>query len=63
MTGAMRGTIFKTLARYFPICSQQEQQDIYKSLIAISEDILADISEENQKQFLVLLSLIVKCDH
>ena len=62
MTGSMRGAIFKSLSRYYKICSPADRTEIQKSIHAISHDILADISEDNQKNFLELLSLIIKQD-
>lgn len=36
MTGSMRGAIFKSLERYYRICSAQDRNEIQKSLHAIS---------------------------
>ena len=47
MTGSMRGAIFKCLSRYYNICSLAEKKDITDSVRAISEEIIADSSDDN----------------
>jgi len=47
----MRSAIFKTFDRYLTICKSkkliEDINEIAMSLFAISDDILADISDEN----------------
>jgi len=47
LTGGMRGAIFKSLTRYYSVCSESEQADISTSVLAISNEIFSDISDEN----------------
>jgi hypothetical protein len=60
MTGSMRAAIFKSLYRYYVVCDQKERLEIINSVHAISDEILSDISEENQKNFLVLLTAFLQ---
>lgn len=47
LTGSMRGAIFKSLTRFYTVCSSSEQKDISTSLLAIITDVLNDVSDEN----------------
>ena len=47
LTGSMRGAIFKTLDRYVQICSEEDLVEVCKSVQAVFDDILADISDDN----------------
>jgi hypothetical protein len=64
LTGTMRSAIFKSFERYLYICRDKKLIDdinkITMGLYADSEDILADISDENQQSFIYLLSQISK---
>jgi hypothetical protein len=46
-TGTMRGAIFKTFDRYLEICESADLKEISKSLEAVFNDILGDISDDN----------------
>ena len=52
LTGTMRSAIFKSFERYLQVCKSKRQiediNEIAMSLLADSDDILADISDENQ---------------
>ena len=43
----MRGAIFKTLDQYVQICSEEDLVEVCKSVQAVFDDILADISDDN----------------
>jgi hypothetical protein len=58
----MRGCIFKSFSRYLDICSDEHLIEISKSLEAVFDEILGDISDENQQNFLILITQIVKKD-
>lgn len=60
LTGSMRGAVFKTLDRFVQISSQDALVEVARSVTAVANDILADISEENQQNFLTLVSTIVR---
>lgn len=60
LTGSMRGAVFKTLERYIHNCPPESVVEISRSLMAVANSILADISEENQQNFLLLTSTIVR---
>jgi len=60
LTGTMRGAIFKSLERYLQICPQVDLVEVSKSIQADYDDILADISDENQQNFILLVTSIVK---
>jgi len=62
MTGSMRGAIFKSFDRYIEICEEQDLIEISKSIEVVYDDILGDISDENQQNFLILITSIVKKD-
>jgi hypothetical protein len=51
LTGSMRGSIFKTFERFLYVCRHKKAlediNEIAMSLLAVYEDILADISDEN----------------
>ena len=52
LTGSMRGSIFKSFERYLHVCKRKKSlediNEIAMSLYAVYDDVLADISEENQ---------------
>ena len=48
LTGSMRGSVFKSLDRYVQQCSEEDLVEVLKSLQAVYDDILADISDDNQ---------------
>ena len=60
LTGSMRGAIFKSLDRYVQQCEAQDLVEVSKSLQAVFDDILADISDDNQQNFLILLTSLTK---
>lgn len=47
LTGALRSAIFKSLSRFYAVCSIGERKDITDSVKTICGDILSDTSEEN----------------
>lgn len=63
-TGTMRSSILKCFERYLQVCRLKKQIDdineIAMSLYSDSDDILADISDENQQSYLQLLTSIAK---
>ena len=60
LTGSMRGAIFKSLDRYVQQCEPEDLVEVCKSLQAVFDDILADISDDNQQNFLILLTSLTK---
>jgi hypothetical protein len=46
-TGTMRSAIFKSFDRYLAICENPDLIEIARSLEAVFNDILGDISDEN----------------
>jgi hypothetical protein len=47
LTGSMRSAIFKSLSRYYVVCSAGEKKDITDTVKTVCEDVLSDTSEEN----------------
>lgn len=47
LTGSMRSAIFKSLTRYYLVCTPAERKDITDSVKTICEDVISDRSEEN----------------
>ena len=64
LTGPMRGSIFKSFERYIGVCRVrnviEDINEIAMGLFAECEEILADISDENQQSLLLLLTSIAK---
>ncbi|CDW71353.1 dna-dependent protein kinase catalytic subunit [Stylonychia lemnae] len=64
LTGSMRASILKSFERFINVCRQRKKiediNEIAMSLLADSEEILADISDENQQSFLILITQIAK---
>lgn len=64
LTGVLRSSVLKSFERYLTLCKQKKTIDdinqIAMALYADFDDILADISEENQQSFLLLISSISK---
>ena len=64
LTGSMRSAVLKSLERYLHVCRANKLLDdineISLALYADSEDILADISDENQQAYIQLLTNISK---
>ena len=50
LTGSMRGAVYKSLDRFIklPTCSKNERSEVIKQLMAVFDEILSDISEDNQ---------------
>jgi len=59
LTGSMRAAVFQTFERYVGLAKRDRRirdiNDISMSIQAVSQDILADINDENQQAFLSLL--------
>ena len=63
LTGSMRAVVFKSLNRYVSaveVCGVEDLQEVSKSVQAVHDDILADISDDNQQNFLLLLGSIMR---
>lgn len=58
----MRSAIFKSLTRYYIVCTPAERKDITDSVKTICEDVISDRSEENQHSFLVFVLEVTKID-
>ena len=60
LTGTMRSAVLKSFERYLYVCRSKKLLDdineITMALYADSDDILADISDENQQAFVLLLT-------
>ena len=64
LTGSMRGVVFKSLDRYIcdASCPAEDLHEVARSVQAVYDEILADISDDNQQNFLLLLSSIMRLD-
>ena len=62
LTGSMRGVVFKSLDRYIQICPVDDLQEVARSIQAVYDEILADISDDNQQNFLILLASVMRLD-
>ena len=65
LTGSMRGVVFKALDRYVQdvqSCPPEDLQEVARSVQAVYDEILADISDDNQQSFLSLLATIMRLD-
>ena len=64
LTGSMRAAIFKSFEKYLFVCKRkmtiEDINEITLSLFADFDDILSDISNENQQAFLQLVLSIAK---
>ena len=64
LTGTMRAAVMKSLDRYLGVCRKAGKLDdineIARALQADADEILADISDENQQAFVLLLTHIAK---
>ena len=64
LTGSMRAAVLKALERYLLVAKLRRSLDdinaVALSLLADAEDVLADISDENQQAFLQVLTQIAK---
>lgn len=64
LTGTMRAAVLKSLERFLPVCRKYKLLDdineIAMALQADSDEILSDISDENQQSFMLLLTHISK---
>lgn len=56
LTGSMRACVFKSLERYLYVCRREKRlediDEIAMALFGDAEEIMADISDENQQAFL-----------
>lgn len=64
LTGTMRAAVIKSLERYLDVCRKagklEDINEVARALQADAEDILADISDENQQALVLLLTRIAK---
>ena len=64
LTGTMRAAVMKSLERYLEVCRKgvrlEDINEVARALNADAEEILADISDENQQSFVLLLTRLAK---
>ncbi len=64
LTGSMRACVFKAFERYLHVCRREKRiediDEIAMALFGDAEEIMSDISDENQQAFLQLITHLSK---